>query len=53
VTLTDANMMIEIVLCGGSGYGDPSQRDRTDEKADIDDGYVSESVARGDLAAAE
>jgi N-methylhydantoinase B len=40
--------VIEISVGGGGGYGPPSQRDPGDVRADLQDGYVSESAARRD-----
>jgi 5-oxoprolinase (ATP-hydrolysing)/N-methylhydantoinase A len=47
VTLTSAAEIAEVRLCGGSGYGDPRQRDLAAIAADLADGYVTpEGAAR-------
>jgi 5-oxoprolinase (ATP-hydrolysing) len=55
VNLVDTTEMVEVVLCGGSGFGNPSERDHRLIEADIHDGYVSKEAAKleyGRLAAA-
>jgi 5-oxoprolinase (ATP-hydrolysing) len=48
LTLTGADQIIEITLAGGSGYGDPRQRDRGAIEADIAEGRVSPAAAERD-----
>ncbi|MGN6771916.1 MAG: hydantoinase B/oxoprolinase family protein [Rhizobiaceae bacterium] len=45
VTLTSASQVVEVTLCGGSGFGDPAERDRRLLDRDIADGYVSREAA--------
>ena len=42
VSLRQADRIVEVVLSGGSGYGDPDQRAREDVAQDVADGYVSD-----------
>lgn len=44
VTLTDTDEVIEVLLCGGSGFGDPAERDPQANKSDMADGYVEETT---------
>ena len=48
VTVTGTDQIIEVQLGGGSGFGPPRERDRTQLDADVADGYVSPDVARRD-----
>ena len=45
VTLTSADRFVEIQLAGGSGFGDPRNRARSDVENDVADGYVSPAAA--------
>jgi 5-oxoprolinase (ATP-hydrolysing) len=45
VTLTTTDRMVEVCLAGGSGFGDPRVRDRSDIEGDVANGYVSSDVA--------
>jgi len=42
VSLEQTDRIVEVVLGGGSGYGDPTERPRDDVERDLADGYVSE-----------
>ncbi len=56
VVLTDTSEMTEVILCGGSGYGDPAERAFSRIETDVRDGYVSREAASssyGRRAAAE
>jgi N-methylhydantoinase B/oxoprolinase/acetone carboxylase alpha subunit len=45
VTLRDGDQ-VKIVMPGGGGYGDPLARDRDRVRRDVDEGWISEGVAR-------
>src|SRR3984957_7009214 len=45
VTLTTTERMVEVCLAGGSGFGDPRERARSNLDDDVADGYVSEGAA--------
>ena len=45
VTLTDNIAVVEVLIAGGSGYGDPAQRGRQNLEDDVADGYVSLGLA--------
>jgi 5-oxoprolinase (ATP-hydrolysing)/N-methylhydantoinase A len=45
VILTDTSEMTEVILCGGSGYGDPAERPRDLIEVDVAEGYVSREAA--------
>ncbi|MFC0385857.1 hydantoinase B/oxoprolinase family protein [Muricoccus vinaceus] len=51
VTLADTSEMIEIRLCGGSGFGDPSGRPARLVEQDVQDGYVSAGTLQATQAA--
>ncbi|MGH7069787.1 MAG: hydantoinase B/oxoprolinase family protein [Acetobacteraceae bacterium] len=46
VTLTGTDRVVEVVLPGGAGYGDPAERDPERIAADIAEGYVSAAAER-------
>jgi 5-oxoprolinase (ATP-hydrolysing) len=48
VRLTDSRETLEIILAGGSGYGDPLKRAREDVASDVKLGLVSETGAKSD-----
>ena len=48
VTVTRADLVVEVQLAGGSGYGDPRQRARRDLDRDVADGYVTPESAASD-----
>lgn len=41
VEVTSPDEIVEIILAGGSGYGDPRKRRRDDISRDVSEGYVS------------
>lgn len=41
ITLSGTEQQVELVLAGGSGFGDPSERSLDAVAEDIADGYVS------------
>ncbi|MDJ0388814.1 hydantoinase B/oxoprolinase family protein [Roseomonas sp. E05] len=45
VTLTDSSRMVEVRICGGSGYGAPEEREPARVEEDVRDGYVSREGA--------
>jgi 5-oxoprolinase (ATP-hydrolysing) len=45
VTLTTTERMVEVCLAGGSGFGDPHERARSEIDDDVADGYVSPDAA--------
>ena len=45
VTLTTTERMVEVCLAGGSGFGDPHERPRSEIDDDVADGYVSAEAA--------
>ena len=55
VTLSSSAQQVELVLAGGSGFGDPAERPMEAVAADVADGYVSADAAlrhyKVDLAA--
>jgi 5-oxoprolinase (ATP-hydrolysing)/N-methylhydantoinase A len=53
VTLTDTSRMIEVRLCGGSGFGAPEARSAALVERDLLEGYVSPGAARAAAQAAE
>jgi len=53
VTLTDTSQMIEVRLCGGSGFGAPEARSAALVERDLLEGYVSPGAARAAAQAAE
>ena len=46
--LTTTNEIVELILAGGSGYGDPRRRSREKMLRDIALGYVTQHGARHD-----
>jgi 5-oxoprolinase (ATP-hydrolysing) len=46
ITLSGVEQQVELVLAGGSGFGDPSERSREAVAEDVADGYVSADAAR-------
>ena len=48
VTLVDTHQIIDVSLCGGSGFGAPAERDPGAVEADIAEGYVSPEAAARD-----
>jgi 5-oxoprolinase (ATP-hydrolysing)/N-methylhydantoinase A len=52
VTLADTRYQLELVLAGGSGFGDPMSRLADLVAEDIADGYVSLTAAKRDYGAA-
>ena len=42
VSLKRTDRIVEVVLGGGAGYGDPADRSTEDAARDLADGYVSE-----------
>jgi 5-oxoprolinase (ATP-hydrolysing)/N-methylhydantoinase A len=52
VTLTRANEIAEVVFAGGAGYGDPRHRPAHLVAADLQDGRITETVARDIYGAA-
>jgi 5-oxoprolinase (ATP-hydrolysing) len=56
VTLIGCDEVIEVSLCGGSGFGDPADRDRKAIQRDVVEGYITPDAAErhyGRLDAAE
>jgi 5-oxoprolinase (ATP-hydrolysing) len=51
VTLNDTSQMIEIRLCGGSGFGAPEDRPAWLVEQDVLDGYVGPGAASTPAAA--
>jgi 5-oxoprolinase (ATP-hydrolysing)/N-methylhydantoinase A len=51
VELTDTRTVVELVLAGGAGYGDPAERDPDALSRDIALGYVTPEGARRDYGA--
>jgi 5-oxoprolinase (ATP-hydrolysing)/N-methylhydantoinase A len=51
VTLTDTSRMIEIRLCGGSGFGPPKERSAALVEKDVREGYVSQDAGAARQAA--
>ncbi len=47
VTLSAADLVVEVQLSGGAGYGDPGERPREAVEDDVADGYVSPAAAAG------
>jgi N-methylhydantoinase B/oxoprolinase/acetone carboxylase alpha subunit len=45
VTLRDGDQ-VKILMPGGGGYGDPLARDRAKVRHDVEEGWISERVAR-------
>ena len=41
VSLKQTDRIVEVVLSGGSGYGDPDERTQEDVASDVADGYMS------------
>ena len=52
VTLTRADEVAEIVFAGGAGYGDPRRRAAEDVAEDLQDGRITQAVARETYGAA-
>ncbi|MBV9373896.1 MAG: hydantoinase B/oxoprolinase family protein, partial [Alphaproteobacteria bacterium] len=52
VTLTSPDEVAELRLAGGSGFGDPLQRDPDAVQRDLDGGYVTSDGARRDYGCA-
>jgi 5-oxoprolinase (ATP-hydrolysing) len=48
VTLRDTVQQVEIVLAGGSGFGSPKERDRSDIEQDLAMGWVTQQGAERD-----
>ena len=46
--LTSTEQRARLVLAGGSGFGDPRQRDYDDVQRDLDEGYITSEGARRD-----
>jgi len=46
VTLTTTESLVEVCLAGGSGFGDPRERARSDVEEDVANGYISRDAAR-------
>jgi len=53
VLVSNDSDIVEIILAGGSGYGDPLTRDRAKLDEDIADGYVTADGARRDYGATD
>jgi 5-oxoprolinase (ATP-hydrolysing) len=53
VTLTDTSRMIEVRLCGGSGFGPPEERPSALLERDLLEGYVTPGSAPAAAQAAE
>ena len=45
VTLTTTERVVEVCLAGGSGFGDPREREKASLNDDVADGYVSTDTA--------
>ena len=45
VTLSSVEQQVELVLAGGSGFGDPAERSIDAVAEDVADGYVSADAA--------
>ena len=52
ITLSDTSLEVELVLAGGSGFGDPAERPVEAIAEDVADGYVSSTSAKSDYGAA-
>jgi 5-oxoprolinase (ATP-hydrolysing) len=50
ITLLRADQEIELALAGGSGFGDPRERDPHAVAEDLSDGYVSAEAAERDYS---
>jgi 5-oxoprolinase (ATP-hydrolysing)/N-methylhydantoinase A len=48
VQLADDSEVIEMVLPGGAGYGDPRKRRRTSIESDLTEGYITPDKAKSD-----
>jgi 5-oxoprolinase (ATP-hydrolysing)/N-methylhydantoinase A len=48
VQLADDSEVIEMVLPGGAGYGDPRKRRRTSIESDLAEGYITPDKAKSD-----
>jgi 5-oxoprolinase (ATP-hydrolysing) len=48
VQLADDSEVIEMVLPGGAGYGDPRKRRRTSIESDLAEGYITPDKAKAD-----
>jgi 5-oxoprolinase (ATP-hydrolysing) len=48
VQVSSEKDIIEIVLAGGAGYGDPLKRRRSAVEADVNEGYITPDRARSD-----
>jgi 5-oxoprolinase (ATP-hydrolysing)/N-methylhydantoinase A len=48
IMLSDTTTQVELVLGGGSGFGDPAERPVEAVAEDIADGYVSAMAAKRD-----
>jgi len=51
ITLSDTIHQVELVLAGGSGFGDPTERPVDEVEEDVADGYVSTTCAKRDYGA--
>ncbi len=47
VTVTTTDEIVEVVLAGGAGYGDPAERSRADVERDVAAGFVANTEAYG------
>lgn len=52
VEISSPDEIVEIVLAGGSGYGDPRKRRRDDVNRDVSEGYVSAERAETEYGGA-
>ena len=50
ITLANTSQEVELVLAGGSGFGDPAERDPRAVAEDVADGYVSAGAAEREYA---
>jgi 5-oxoprolinase (ATP-hydrolysing)/N-methylhydantoinase A len=48
VTLTRSDEIAEVVLCGGSGYGDPRERSLASVAEDLADGLITAAAAQAE-----
>ena len=48
VSLNSPDEIVEIVIAGGAGFGDPKQRNRALVQRDLEDGLISHDAAKND-----